>query len=37
MALTRIVELAGGNIKIDGVDISKIDLRDLRNQITMIP
>jgi ATP-binding cassette subfamily C (CFTR/MRP) protein 1 len=37
VAMTRIVELAGGNIKIDGVDISKIDLKDLRDQITMIP
>lgn len=37
MALTRIVELAGGNIKIDGIDIGKIDLKNLREQITMIP
>ena len=37
MALTRIVELMGGKIEIDGVDISKLDIADLRNQITMIP
>ena len=37
MALTRIVELAGGKIEIDGVDISQIDISDLRGQITMIP
>ena len=33
----RIVELAGGKIEIDGIDISKIDLAVLRSQITMIP
>ena len=37
MAIMRIVELAGGKIEIDGVDISKIDLTVLRSQITMIP
>lgn len=37
MALTRIVELMGGKIEIDGVDISKLDIADLREQITMIP
>ena len=37
MALTRIVELYGGRIEIDGVDIAKMELADLRNQITMIP
>ena len=26
MALSRMVELAGGSIEIDGIDISKIDL-----------
>ena len=30
MALSRIVELAGGSIEIDGVDISKLDLSLLR-------
>lgn len=37
MALTRIVELDSGTIEIDGQDISKVDLKALRNQITMIP
>ena len=37
IALTRIVELAGGTIEIDDVDISKLDLAVLRNRITMIP
>ena len=37
MALTRIVELTGGSIEIDGIDISKIPLSELRDQITMIP
>ena len=37
MALTRIVELEEGKIEIDGQDISKVDLKALRNQITMIP
>ena len=37
MALTRIVELMGGKIEIDGVDIANLDIADLREQITMIP
>ena len=37
MALTRIVELMGGKIEIDGQDISKLDIEALRSQITMIP
>ena len=37
IAITRIVELAGGMIEIDDVDISKLDLAVLRNRITMIP
>ena len=35
--LTRAVELAEGCITIDGVDISKIGLHDLRQQIAVIP
>ena len=31
MALTRIVELIGGKIEIDGVDISKLDMAALRS------
>ena len=37
MALTRIVELEEGAIEIDGQDISRVDLKALRDQITMIP
>ncbi|GAU94483.1 hypothetical protein RvY_06252-2 [Ramazzottius varieornatus] len=37
LALLRIVEPAGGSIFIDGTDISKIGLRDLRSRITIIP
>ena len=37
MAMTRIVELESGSISVDGQDIAKIDLKALRDQITMIP
>ena len=37
MALTRIVELVGGKIEIDGVDIAKVGIARLRDEITMIP
>ena len=37
MALMRIVELVGGSIEIDGVDISQLDLIRLRKSITVIP
>ena len=36
-ALSRIVELEAGQIQIDGVDISKIDMQDLRESVTQIP
>ena len=36
-ALSRIVELESGNITIDGVDIGKLDLVDLRSNVTQIP
>ena len=36
-ALFRIVELSEGNITIDGVDTSKIGLRQLRTKIAIIP
>ena len=37
MGLTRIVELESGSIEIDGRDISKLDIKAVRDQITMIP
>ncbi|KAJ3120011.1 Multidrug resistance-associated protein 1 [Physocladia obscura] len=36
-ALFRIVDLAGGEITIDGVDISKLRLHDLRTSLAIIP
>ncbi|KNC97598.1 uncharacterized protein SPPG_07067 [Spizellomyces punctatus DAOM BR117] len=36
-ALLRIVEVADGQITIDGVDVSKIGLNDLRSNIAIIP
>jgi ABC-type multidrug transport system fused ATPase/permease subunit len=37
VALFRIVELVSGSISIDGVDISKLGLNDVRNAISIIP
>ncbi|XP_071797862.1 multidrug resistance-associated protein 1-like [Asterias amurensis] len=37
LALFRVLEAAGGSIKIDDVDISTIGLQDLRSRITIIP
>lgn len=37
MALFRMSELSSGSIKIDGVDLSKIGLHDLRSGISIIP
>ncbi|KAI0768143.1 ABC protein [Trametes elegans] len=37
LALFRIVELSSGSIVVDGVDISKIGLKDLRSKISIIP
>ena len=36
LTISRIVELCGGRIEIDGVDISKIDLQILREKVTVI-
>jgi len=37
LALFRIVELSGGSITIDGIDISTLGLKDLRSKISIIP
>ncbi|KZW00021.1 ABC protein [Exidia glandulosa HHB12029] len=37
MCLYRIVELAGGSIQLDGIDISTLPLTDLRSKISIIP
>ena len=37
LGLFRIIEAASGNIVIDGIDISKIGLNDLRSKLTIIP
>jgi len=37
MALSRLVELSGGTIEIDGLDISQVELALLRQSITFIP
>lgn len=37
LAMLRILELQSGKIEIDGVDISKIGLDDLRQKVTTIP
>ena len=37
IALYRLVELSSGAIRIDGVDISKIGLKDLRSALAIIP
>lgn len=37
LGLFRIIETAGGSITIDGIDISKIGLHQLRSKLTIIP
>ncbi|KAK7065359.1 Multidrug resistance-associated protein 1 [Halocaridina rubra] len=37
LGLFRIIEAAGGSIDIDGINISKIGLHDLRGRLTIIP
>ena len=37
LALFRLVELAEGTLLFDGVDISQLQMRDLRSKITIIP
>ncbi|RHZ57689.1 ATP-binding cassette transporter YOR1 [Aspergillus thermomutatus] len=36
-ALFRLTELSGGSIKIDGIDIATVGLRDLRTRLAIIP
>ena len=37
LAIWRVLEATGGNIKIDGIDISTLGVSELRDQITTIP
>ena len=37
LALFRLVELAGGEVDIDGINVATIGLHDLRTQISIIP
>ena len=37
LSLHRIMEIAGGYITIDGVDIKELELYELRKRITVIP
>ena len=37
LSLFRIMELSSGKISIDGIDVSKIGLDDLRSKLSVIP
>ena len=37
LALFRILERSGGRIIVDGIDVAKIGLQDLRSRLTIIP
>lgn len=36
LSISRIVELCGGRIEIDGINIRKVDLQQLRRKVTVI-
>ena len=37
VALFRLIEADSGSINIDGIDIGKIGLHELRNKVTILP
>ena len=37
MSLYRIVEASSGSLSIDGIDVSKIGLYDLRSRLSLVP
>jgi len=37
LVLSRILEIEEGSVKIDGTEISKVDIHHLRSKITVIP
>lgn len=37
LSLSRIVEIANGTIKVDGINISDLPLNEVRRRITVIP
>lgn len=37
LALTRIVEIYGGSVIVDGIEVSKVNLNKVREKITVIP
>lgn len=37
LALTRIVEIYGGSVIVDGIEVSKVSLNKVREKITVIP
>jgi ABC-type multidrug transport system fused ATPase/permease subunit len=37
LALFRIIEATNGRIIVDGIDVTKIGLHDLRSKLTIIP
>ncbi len=37
LSLSRIVEIESGKILIDGIDIARLPIKDVRKKITVIP